>query len=233
MIITLCFSFFAMSLLSYFLFKNQKKLKNFSILIPIQTQKESLEKQILILKEDIEKQTKAMLDERNTSIENKSKELSDLVIRFREANDKVLLIEKEIVLLESKQNELLFKDDLIESSFYNPKYNFLNSEKYKERLEIIKDKQKICFRGIMKILIFSLLILASSCGKDKLSSQNSSSSSPSSSSSVCRTPSNSLQGCCSSHGGAKNCSVNGQYLFTSSSQLICNDGTISPSCISN
>jgi hypothetical protein len=73
-------------------------------------------------------------------------------------------------------------------------------------------------------------LFCSSCGKDKLNSSSSSSSPVAdSSSSSCKVASHSLQGCCSDHNGARNC-LNGDYVFTSDGKLVCNDGSISPSC---
>lgn len=86
----------------------------------------------------------------------------------------------------------------------------------------------------LKLLFLFLSLFIFSCGKDNLSggSQSSSSSAQVSSSSnnVCKTANGGkLRGCCSYHGGAKNCAV-GAYLFNSSNSLICNDGSISPTC---
>jgi hypothetical protein len=86
----------------------------------------------------------------------------------------------------------------------------------------------------ISILFFaSILITLQSCGKDKLSSTTpASSSSPiySGSTSCKMLNGGNLGGCCSSHDGAKNCGT-GLYQFTSTNNLICNDGTVSPSCM--
>ena len=92
----------------------------------------------------------------------------------------------------------------------------------------------------MKLIYLALcvqtLFLLQSCGKDQMSSAPQSSSSEpvttynETSSISCKMKNGGhLGGCCSSHGGAKNCG-NGLYQFTSSDKLICNDGTISPTC---
>lgn len=48
----------------------------------------------------------------------------------------------------------------------------------------------------------------------------------------CKEPRKTHQGCCSSHGGFENNNCTGtQLLYNSSGQLICDDGTSSPSCI--
>lgn len=97
-------------------------------------------------------------------------------------------------------------------------------------------------RKILIIAYFFVgLFLVSSCGKDKTAT-NAVSDSGSTSSFYNNTYSNTytckminggnLGGCCSSHGGAKNCST-GMYQFTSDNKLICSDGTISPTCIAN
>ena len=44
--------------------------------------------------------------------------------------------------MKSKKRELEGFEELVESSFYSPKYNFLNSNSYKEKLEELKLKQK-------------------------------------------------------------------------------------------
>lgn len=45
----------------------------------------------------------------------------------------------------------------------------------------------------------------------------------------CETPRRSHRGCCSYHGGISRCSRN-SYSYTNSGQLICSDGSVSPSC---
>lgn len=87
---------------------------------------------------------------------------------------------------------------------------------------------------ILNFLLMLLILTIVSCGKDKManSSQSDSSSALAGSSNggTCKMLNGgSLSGCCSSHGGAKNCTT-GLYLFTSSNSLVCNDGTISPTC---
>lgn len=73
-----------------------------------------------------------------------------------------------------------------------------------------------------------ILLMCTSCGKDSLKST--SNNSPYTSSSTCKTATHSVQGCCSSHGGVRNCVTEGNYLFTSEGRLVCNDGSNSPSC---
>lgn len=88
----------------------------------------------------------------------------------------------------------------------------------------------------MKLAFVSMLILLVSCGKDKLSSTSDSNSSSAiiySGTKSCKMINGgNLSGCCSGHNGAKNCGT-GLYEFTSAGNLVCNDGTISPTCVVN
>lgn len=47
---------------------------------------------------------------------------------------------------------------------------------------------------------------------------------------ACYTQTSSHTGCCSSHGGFGNGCGAGEAVYTQSGRLVCNDGTLSPSC---
>jgi hypothetical protein len=78
------------------------------------------------------------------------------------------------------------------------------------------------------LLIFCFIFLAA-CGKE-INDKSSSELSSALDSNECKLTGEDYSGCCSSHGGALKC---GQmsYKFSIANRLICNDKTISPSCI--
>lgn len=96
----------------------------------------------LELKEKIEKETRKLLDEKQIAIENKSLELTSLINKINAENLHVKSLSASIEKLEREKRELEIVEDLIESSFYSPKYNFLKSDQYKEQLDQIKNRQK-------------------------------------------------------------------------------------------
>lgn len=61
------------------------------------------------------------------------------------------------------------------------------------------------------------------CGKGSDSGASSESSS-------CQPQSSAHTGCCSSHGGFGDGCDPGEALYTSGGRLVCNDGSLSPSC---
>ena len=88
---------------------------------------------------------------------------------------------------------------------------------------LIREKFKIMNQKNILILIL-LILICSSCGKDKAAAA-------AAIPNACHIDSGSFGGCCSSHGGAySNCAI-GEYLFTSDKKLVCNDSTISPTCV--
>jgi hypothetical protein len=149
MIIALIACLLCIGFISYHLYKKHKELSKFSILIPIQVQKEQLEKDIKFLgeklksiDEDFDNKTKVLLEVRNLELGKKTIELNQIQIQVKAKNILIDKLDKEIKKLQMTKDTLENEKDLVEMSFYSPKYNFLNSEKYKEKLEFIKDEQK-------------------------------------------------------------------------------------------
>lgn len=135
--------------LTFLLYNKHKELSKFSILIPVQNQKEQIEKDIQSLSEklknldrDFEIQTKKLLEERNIQLEKKSLELNQTINSIKEKTILLENLSKEVKKIQLAKDSFEHENDLVEMSFYNPKYNFLNSEKYKEKLDNIKDEQK-------------------------------------------------------------------------------------------
>lgn len=77
---------------------------------------------------------------------------------------------------------------------------------------------------IKTLFYFLLFFLFCGCGKgEALESEEEGK--------VCRESRKSHQGCCSSHGGFESNNCTGtQILYTSGGILVCDDGTLSPSC---
>lgn len=73
-------------------------------------------------------------------------------------------------------------------------------------------------------LLALLIITATACGG---SGGGSSSTAETRS---CKSMSGSHSGCCSSHGGIYAQCASGQTCYTSGGAVVCNDGTVSPSC---
>jgi hypothetical protein len=142
MIITLVVSFICIGIVSYYLLKTQKRLSKFSELNPIQDQKEVLEKEIAHLKININAETNRMLAERAEAVEKQIGEINKIVNEYDAMSEKSKGLKKEIDKLNLEHSDLISKSELNEYSFYSPKYNLLSSEKYRERLEEIKEKQK-------------------------------------------------------------------------------------------
>lgn len=97
----------------------------------------------------------------------------------------------------------------------------------------LNDKIKV--NKVLRIAFIFLIICMCACG-GKSDTISSSSSSVYTGGGYCSTSTKSFSGCCSSHGGIQpaynkydDC-LSDEYLFTSDSRLICNDGTVSPTC---
>lgn len=77
----------------------------------------------------------------------------------------------------------------------------------------------------IKILVYLLLVyLLSGCGKEEASESKEEGR-------VCKEPRGTHQGCCSSHGGFDNNNCSGEeLLYSISGALVCDDGTLSPTC---
>lgn len=74
----------------------------------------------------------------------------------------------------------------------------------------------------LTLLISSLLALTSCAGSGGSDSGSETIS--------CKTQRSSHTGCCSSHGGFGSGCQSGEARYTSGGALVCNDGSISPSC---
>ncbi len=171
MILSLIVSILSLILVCLKLYKVQRKLANFSDLIPIQEQKERIESEIIKLKNESEKElsllkeqnekllvkgkedldnlkvqteevTAKMLAERNNELEKITSKIKVTEEETKKVNADIEKVRTELIGLESRKKSLVEINELSEISFYNPKYNFTSSEKYKEKLETIKAKQK-------------------------------------------------------------------------------------------
>lgn len=142
MILIIAISLSCISALAYSLYNTRVRLSKFSILIPIQDQKVELEKALVKIKDETNQETKNLLTERDNLLSNKESVLKEVTSKIENMNEKFATISDEITKLESLQSELLLKQDLIECSFYNPRYILLSSEKYEDKLVSIKAKQK-------------------------------------------------------------------------------------------
>lgn len=77
--------------------------------------------------------------------------------------------------------------------------------------------------GIRFLFLLIAMIQLVACGK-------SSSGSSSSESRSCSDQTSTHSGCCSSHGGFSGLCEAGQAMYTGDGYLVCNDGSVSPTC---
>jgi hypothetical protein len=129
--VSLCCSFF-------YIFTLLHKFKKFSDLIPISEQKIILEKEIEGIKSQIENFEKLMSVKQSELKESEAKIESN--IKNRTALIKNL--ESKIEELKKLESEQIGNLDLVDVSFYSPRYNFLKSEEYKVKLDQVKADQK-------------------------------------------------------------------------------------------
>jgi hypothetical protein len=140
--------------LIYFFKQNatkQKDLERFSKIVDIDAEHTRLQKETEKLSKDIDKKQKSF-DEQCAKKENeltekldKTKQSSQRELERLNQNVSALMTRHQ--LLKTEVNLLEESADLQSFGFYKPHYDFDSSEKYKEQIGIVKEKQKKMIQG--------------------------------------------------------------------------------------